>query len=305
MFYNYGNDEYMNNDIEFRAGFVAIIGKPNVGKSTLLNSLIGEKLSIVSNKPQTTRRNVRAFYNDKSSQIIFLDTPGFLDPRYELQQKMKNYINDSIKGCEVVLFIADCTDFPTDFDLEVIKILKIYKKRTIYLLNKIDIGDEKKIAELIEDLNTKFDDVLAISALKDKSFFLVLNSIKKYLSLSQPLYPIDDITDMPMRFFAAEIIREKIFKFLNMEIPYCSTVIIEKWIESNNKDVIKANIWVEKDSQKKIIIGKNGAMIKLIRIEAEKDISNLTDKKAVVNLWVKVKPNWRKKPGALSEFGYK
>ena len=290
---------------DFKAGFVSIIGKPNVGKSTLMNRLIGEKLSIVSPKPQTTRMNIKGFYNSQNSQIIFLDTPGFLEPRYELQEKMLNYINDSIKNSDIIMFICDASDFPTDYDTKVLTMLKKFKKPAIGILNKIDLLPINVMEEKKQILENSLETVFMISALKDDSFNSLIDSIVRYLPYNPPLYNQDDLSDMPLRFFAQEIIREKIFLCYDKEIPYSSTVVVEKWSEEEDRDVIQANIWIERDSQKSIIIGKNGVKIGEVRKKAEFDISQLTGRKAVLNLWVKVKHDWRKKNGALHEFGYR
>jgi GTP-binding protein Era len=289
---------------EFKAGFVAIIGKPNVGKSTLMNRLLGEKLSIVSPKPQTTRLNVKGIFNTDKAQIIFLDTPGFLEPRYELQEKMLNYLTDSLKSSDLIMFIADLNDFPTDYDKKVIDILKSFKKLAIGILNKNDLMVQD-IAEKRDYLQQFVEKVFVISAINDTDFQELTKTLIHYLPYNPPVYNQAHLADMPLRFFAQEIIREKIFLTYGEEIPYCSTVVVEKWSEEDNRDVIQANIWIERDSQKSIIIGKNGAKIGKVRKNAEIDIEQLTGKKAVLNLWVKVKHDWRKKPGALHEFGYK
>jgi GTP-binding protein Era len=287
----------------FRAGFIAIIGKPNVGKSTLMNRFIGEKLSIVSSKPQTTRMSIRSFLNTENSQIIFLDTPGFLEPRYELHEKMRNYISDSVKNADVVLFLTDVFNFPTEYDIKVLEVIKKSKKPAIFVMNKIDITSEN-----IPDLSLYTDDfhsIFTISAKKDENFDKLLETITNLLPYSPPLYDTENLSDMSMRFFASEIIREKIFLFFAEEIPYATTVVIEKWSEEETRDVIAATIWVEKESQKPIILGRGGSMIKKIRIAAERDILKLTGRSVVLNLWVKVKHDWRKKKGSLHEFGYK
>ena len=309
---------------DFRAGFVSIVGKPNVGKSTLMNRLIGEKLSIVSAKPQTTRMNIKGFYNTEKVQIIFYDTPGFLEPRYELHEKMQGYIQNSIKGADLIVFLTDATDFPTEYDKMILEIIKRSNKNVLGVLNKADLCSEEiiqiKKKELEKDLALnqykkegistastihKGSDIFTISALKDSSFDEIINTITENLPFSPPLYNQEDLSDMPMRFFAQEIIREKIFHYYGEEIPYCSTVVVEKWSEEENRDVIQANIWIERDTQKSIIIGKDGSKIGQVRKNAELDIERLTGKKAVLNLWVKVKKDWRKKKGALHEFDYK
>ena len=287
----------------FKSGFVSIVGKPNVGKSTLMNRLIGDKLSIVTPKPQTTRQNIKGFCNLEQGQIIFLDTPGFLEPRYELQTKMMSFVFDSLKNSDIILFIADISDFPTDYDWKVLRLLDNVKKPKILVYNKND----KATAEHKSDTNHEsgFDKVFYLSALYDKDFSELLDCLLSFLPYSPPLYDTDELSDMPLRFFAGEIIREKIFLFYDAEIPYSSTVVVEKWTEEPDRDVIQANIWVERDSQKPIILGKNGKQIGKVRASAEKDIMQLTGRNAVLNLWVKIKKDWRKKKGAINEFGYK
>ncbi|MCL2065066.1 MAG: GTPase Era [Candidatus Cloacimonetes bacterium] len=294
----------MNFD-NFKAGFVSIIGKPNVGKSTLMNKLIGQKLSIVTAKPQTTRHNIKGFFNAENLQIIFLDTPGYLKPRYQLHDKMQMYIQNAIKNSDVIVFLTDINTFPTDYDSLILELINSSNKPTIYVVNKID---EIKDDELTVKKRT-FDEMgksfLYISAQNDEKFDEIFFNITELLPISPPLYNQEDLSDMPTKFFAQEIIREKIFLLLGEEVPYSSTVVIEKWTEEENRDVIQANIWVERTSQRIIILGKDGIKIGKIRKAAEEDIQKLTGRKAVLNLWVKVKKDWRKKIGALHEFGYK
>ena len=287
----------------FKAGFVCIIGKPNVGKSTLMNRLVGSKLSIVSPKPQTTRMNIKGIFNDIDVQIIFLDTPGFLVPRYTLHEKMQGYIMSSIKNCDVVVFLTDITDFPSEYDKMVIENVEKSGKKAIFVFNKCDLISEET-ENLIFDAKN-FISQHKISATKDKDFINLLNDIKSHLPISPPLYNQEDLSDMPVRFFAQEIIREKIFLIYGDEIPYSCTVVVEKWTEEVNRDVIQANIWIERDTQRSIIIGKGGVKIGEVRKKSEEDIMKLTGRRAVLNLWVKVKKDWRKKMGALHEFGYK
>jgi len=289
---------------DFKSGFVSIIGKPNVGKSTLLNKLIGEKLSIVTPKPQTTRLNIKGILHSTQSQIIFLDTPGFLTPRYELQKKMLNYLMDSLKNCDVILFLADGTNYPSPGDEVLISLIEKTLKPKICLFNKADLLT-KEIIHTLSIVQGKFNHYFIISALQDINFSAVLKSIEQYLPYSPPLYNQDELSDLPMRFFVQEIIREKIFLRYGEEIPYCSTVVVEKFLEEEDHNLIYANIYLERDSQKPILIGKGGKKIGELRRLSEKDISNITGKKTVLNLWVKIKKDWRKKKGALHEFGYK
>jgi len=305
--------------LDFKAGFVAIVGRPNVGKSTLLNRILGEKLSIVTPKPQTTRLSIRGFYNSPQGQIIFLDTPGFLEARYTLHEKMLAYLDDAIKGADVVLFMTDISAGMTEYDTVLLDKLRKSRKPMLCVHNKADI--ERLGTDTINGVPTIIDQPITvgtpfmasettpattftISALKDENFTELLDKIFQLLPTSPPLYNTDDLSDMPMRFFAQEIIREKIFLLCDEEVPYCSTVFVEKWTEETDRDVIQANIWLERETQKGIIIGKNGDMIGRIRKAASQDISKLTGRRVVLNLWVKVKHDWRRKAGALHEFGY-
>jgi GTP-binding protein Era len=288
----------------FKAGFVCIVGKPNVGKSTLMNRLIGEKLSIVSPKPQTTRMSIKGILNMDNAQIVFLDTPGYLNPRYKLHEKMISYIQQSIKGADVILFTADASNFPTEYDTQVMELMQSTKNPKICVINKSDMLDLDEHKEHFASLHSCFDVVYTCSALQDKAFDELVKMIVDKLPQNPPMYNHEDLSDMPMRFFAQEIIREKIFLLYGKEIPYSSTVVIEKWVEHEDKDSVQANIWIERDSQKPIIIGKNGTMIAKLRESSEKDITKLTGRKVVLNIWVKVKRDWRKKHGALHEFGY-
>lgn len=289
----------------FKAGFVSIVGKPNVGKSTLMNRILGEKLSIVTPKPQTTRVSIKGIYNSDNEQIIFLDTPGFVEPRYELHNRMINYIKSSLKDSDIIIFITDINDFPTEYDLKVIDLIKEVKKPSIALLNKVDLIPENFIQEKVEKIKGFFDSVLCISALYSKDLDELLKSLNKYLPYNPPLYSQEDMSDLPMRFFAQEIIREKIFLNLEQEIPYSSAVVIDAFEEHEHHDFIRATIYLERETQKPILLGKNGVQIGKIRSEAEISIAQLSGKPTKLNLWVKVKPDWRKKSSLLNIFGYK
>ena len=291
---------------DFKAGYVSIVGRPNVGKSTLMNALIGEKLSGVTPKPQTTRQNIKGFFNDEKRQIIFLDTPGFLKPRYTLQEKMREYIQISLSDSDVVLFVTDTKNFPTDYDQELGKTLSQIKIPRIAALNKIDSVDEETLENARKAIQSfGFDRVLEISALQKKNLDTLLDTLSEYMPFSPPLYDPEDLSDLPLRFFVQEIIRERIFMNYGEEIPYATAVVVESFQELPEMDVIHANIWIERKSQKPIIIGKKGVAIGNLRRDSEREIRKLTGRPVELNLWVKIKPNWRKKPGALKEFGYK
>lgn len=292
-------------NLKFRAGFVSIVGKPNVGKSTLMNKLLGEKLSIISPKPQTTRQQVKGILTDESRQIVFLDTPGFLKARYELHRKMQEYLRNSLKDSDLIIFITDAHKFPTDYDNQLREMLNKIKIPQIAILNKIDLVKEDVTKEKIKQLSLlNFEKVIPLSALNQNKFDDLLTLITDFLPFNPPFYSPDDISDLPMRFFVQEIIREQIFLKYRDEIPYASTVVVEQYKDFPNKVEISANIWLERKSQKPIMLGKNGEKIKAVRIASEKEIHKILSKRTKVELWIKIKPNWRKKKNALKEFGY-
>ncbi len=290
----------------FRSGFVAIVGRPNVGKSTLINKILGEKISIISPKPQTTRHQIKGIFSDETRQIIFLDTPGFLKPRYELQERMHEYIRSALTDADLILFLTDVRNYPTDFDQDFYQLLNNIKTPKILVFNKIDLVNEKTTTEKIDQARPlDFDKILQISALKQQDFSEFLDLIEKYLPFGGPFYDPDEISDLPLRFFVQEIIREQIFLAYREEIPYAATVTVESFKELPNKIEIAANIWLERKSQKPILIGSKGQNIKDLRLKSEKEIYKILGKRARLDLWVKIKPGWRKKKNALKEFGYR
>lgn len=292
-------------DINFKSGFVSIVGKPNVGKSTFMNKLLGEKLSIISPKPQTTRQQVKGIFTDDEKQIVFLDTPGFVVPRYELHEKMIEYIKNSLTDSDLIIFITDAKKFPTEYDEYMCAWLDKFKTPKIALLNKIDLVDQEIVLDKLEKLESyNFDEILPVSILESDNLDHITEKITKYLPVNPPYYHPDEVSDLPMRFFAQEIIRERIFHNFRDEIPYASTVVVEIYKDYPNKAEIAANIWLENKSQKPILLGKGGLMIKKIRIESEKEIHRIIKKRVKLDLWIKIKPNWRKKKNALKEFGY-
>ncbi|MFO7895798.1 MAG: GTPase Era [Candidatus Cloacimonadales bacterium] len=292
-------------DINFKSGFVSIVGKPNVGKSTFMNKLLGEKISIISPKPQTTRQQIKGIFTDDEKQIVFLDTPGFVVPRYELHEKMLEYIKNSLTDSDLIIFISDAKKFPTDYDLQMCKWLEKFRIPKIALLNKIDLVEQDVVLQKLALLEKyEFDAIIPISILEAENLDHILQKITTYLPVNPPYYHPDEISDLPMRFFVQEIIRETIFLNFRDEIPYASTVMVELYQDFPNKAIIAANIWLESKSQKPILLGKNGSMIKKIRLQAEKEIHRAIQKRVKLDLWVKIKPNWRKKPNALKEFGY-
>jgi len=290
----------------FRSGFVSIVGKPNVGKSTLINKFLKEKLSIITPKPQTTRQQIKGIFNDEDKQIIFLDTPGYLKPRYELQEKMLEYIKRALSDSDLIIFMTDAKNYPSDYDEQLLAMLQKIRIPKIAILNKIDLVTQELIDNKHEILKKQnFDETIPISLKNTADIEPLLDLITGYLPFNPPFYGQDELTDLSEKFFVQEIIREQIFLNYQQEIPYASTVVVEQFKELPNRIEISANIWLERKSQKPILIGKNGTNIKALRIASEKEIYKILGKRIKLDLWIKIKPNWRKKKNALKEFGYR
>jgi len=286
---------------DFKSGFVAIVGKPNVGKSTIMNAILGSKISITSAKPQTTRQSVKGIYSDPSTQVVFLDTPGFVEPRYELHSKLLEYIDAGLKKADLIVFVSCVPGFPSEYDKQMMSLLAKFKVPKLLLFNKRDLHQQD-----LTDLEIPagiFAEVKLISAVQD-DYKSLLSILRPYLPHSVQFYDPEYLTDMPMRFIAAELIREQVFVNYDAEIPYSTAVTIENYAEHSNKVEIFANIWVERKSQKIIIIGTNGGGLAKIRKIAQAQIYRLVGKRVKLNLWVKIKADWKKKKNALSEFGY-
>ncbi|MCD4651827.1 MAG: GTPase Era [Candidatus Cloacimonetes bacterium] len=292
-------------DPNHRSGFICITGRPNVGKSTLMNQLLGERLSIISPKPQTTRNAIKGILTTDTEQMVFVDTPGLVQPRYELQIRMRKYIEQSINSADIVLFVTAIKQFPTDYDNELMELILRQKTPVIAVLNKKDIASPELLEQKLELMKTfNFERILSLSALHGDGVEELLKAMKELLPLSPPLYSENQLTDLPIRFFVQEIIREQIFLIYGQEIPYSSTVIVEDYKDFPNKAEIHANIWLERASQKPIVLGKGGSKIKQVRLQAEKLIHDMIGKRVKLDLWIKIKKNWRKKKNALNEFGY-
>lgn len=293
-----------------KAGFVTIIGMPNAGKSTLLNSILGDKLSIVTDKPQTTRKQVLGIRSDKNNQVIFLDTPGLLKPRYEMQRSMMRYVNDSLETADIITIIWDLEKDKDKFDLldRRFEFLGKIKKPKILLLNKIDTYDNiKEILPIIAKASEKgiFDEIIPISAIKNASVDEYLEVLKKYLPESPFYYDPELLSTQSERFFVSELIRENIFKRFREEIPYSTEVSIVEFKErEEGKWFISADIIVEKGSQKGILIGKKGAKIKEIGEVSRKAIEEHLQMPVFLELFVKVREKWRDKPNMLKNMGY-
>ncbi len=291
---------------DFRSGYVAIIGKPNVGKSTLLNSFLGEKLSIVTPKAQTTRNRITGILTEKNYQIIFLDTPGILEPSYRLQQHMVRNALRSASEADVMLLMADAYAPPDDFEREVFEKIKGIEKKTILAINKIDRVQKDGLLPLMAVYQERFgfEEMIPISALKGDGVSELLDMVVQSLPVGEMLYPEDQLSDLPERFFIAEIIREKLFLLTQQEIPYSTTVQTEEVKERNGKIYVRATIYVERESQKGIVIGSKGRMLKKIGQTSRAGIEEWMDASVYLDLWVKVKSDWRDKERDLREFGY-
>lgn len=294
-----------------KSGYVAIIGKPNVGKSTLMNSILGEKLSIVTNKPQTTRKRVLGILSAEEYQIIFLDTPGILDPNYLLQKKFMEYVQNSVNNADVIVVLVDVVndkDGRNTLEDKIVKqILEKQKKPKILILNKIDKSNEEIVNRLVEKFEklNYFQKIIPISALLKFSVPEVVNAIVELLPIGPKYYPDDQLTDEHERFFVSEIIREKIFEMYKEEIPFSTEVLIEEFNENEGrKDFISASIVVERETQKPIIIGKKGEAIKRVGKYAREAIEVLLGRPVYLELRVKVRPKWRSDERLLNSFGY-
>ena len=289
-----------------KVGYVAIAGKPNVGKSTLMNTMIQQKLAITSPKPQTTRNRIMSILSTGDYQVIFLDTPGIHKPRELLGEVMLNTVRRVIREADVILLIIDVTNFYKDVDDLVIEELKGIHKPTILAINKIDMIQKELLLPVISECSRlhDFSAIVPISALLKDGVDRLLDEIVDHLPPGEFLYPEDTLTDHPERFFVSELIREAIFDELKEEIPYSVAVSIEEFGKKGNKTYIKANIFVEKQSQKGILIGRGGAMLKSIGKSSRKDIEQFLSQGVYLDLWVKVQKRWRSKGKDLAEFGY-
>ena len=297
-----------SNKKTFKSGYVAIVGKPNVGKSTLINDFLGCKLSIVTPKPQTTRKKIMGVLTKEEYQIVFYDTPGVMEPRYELQKYMVKEAFNAIEDADVVLMMAEPFEPPTEWDKEILKKLSQVNTPVILAINKIDLIEKDSLIPILSayDQQFKFAEIVPISALKGTNLDLMLNLVVKYLPEGEPFFPEDYMTDYNERFLASEIIREKVFEFYGEEIPYSTTVEIEEFKEREaGKDFIKAIIYVERDSQKGIIIGENGKAIKRVGVIAREEIEKQIGRKVFLELWVKVMEKWRKDKKKMYKLGYK
>lgn len=294
----------METNPNHKAGFVSIVGKPNVGKSTLINRLVGERLAIVTPKAQTTRHRILGIINEPAYQIVISDTPGIIKPKYALHKHMMHFVDESFEDADLVLFV---TDIHEKYDEEdVVSRLSKTKAPIVLIINKIDQSDQEKVQEKIaywKD-NINAEDYIPISALHDFNIDRIKELMLEKMPVHPPYYDKDALTDKPERFFASEIIREKIFEHYEQEVPYSCEVAIEQFVAEEALIRISALIMVERESQKGILIGKKGSMLKKIGTEARQDLEAFFAKKVFLEQHVKVVANWRKEERTLRQFGY-
>lgn len=288
-----------------KAGFVNIIGNPNVGKSTLMNALVGERLSIVTAKAQTTRHRIMGIVNGEDYQIVFSDTPGILKPNYMLQESMMEFVDIAIGDADIILYVTDVVE-KMDKNIEYIEKLNKVECPVIIAINKIDETKQEKVIELVEKWHSTVPkaEILPISALNKFNVDVLLNRIVELLPKQHAWYDRDVFTDKSMRFFASEIIREKILLNYSKEIPYCTEVVIDAFEENEEIYNISAIINVIRESQKGIIIGPRGLALKRVGTQARRDMEKFFEKKVFLKMFVKVNPNWRESKKELKKFGY-
>jgi GTP-binding protein Era len=288
-----------------KSGFVNIIGSPNVGKSTLMNQLVGEKLSIITSKMQTTRHRIMGMVNEEDYQIVFSDTPGIINPAYRLHQNMMNFVSEALKDADVILMVTDIYEDPNKLEERLVQMNNL-KVPTLLLLNKIDLSDQKSLEKIVNLWKSKLPEaqILPISALHQMSIQFILPKILEWLPENPPYFDKDQLTNKSMRFFVSEIIREKILKIYQKEVPYSCEVVVEEYKDEEKIVRIRANIMVSRTSQKSIVIGHQGNKIKKLGTDARIDIEAFISKKVYLELYVKVDKDWRDKEGKLKKYGY-
>jgi len=294
----------MNEERKFRSGFISIIGRPNVGKSTLLNALLGEKIAIISDKPQTTRNRILGIVNRPSAQMVFIDTPGIHKPMHRMNEVMVKTALATYSEVDVILMLVEATEPPGGGDRFIIETLSQVKTPVFLLINKIDLVEKEALLPLIQEYSRlyNFAEIIPLSALQ-KDIGSLIDTILKRLPQGPKYFPDDQLTDQPERFIVSELIREKIFELTEEEIPYSTAVVIEEMNERPDITRITAVIYVERDSQKGILIGKGGGMLKQIGTLAREDAEKLLGAKIFLQIWVKVKKGWREDENMLKNIG--
>ncbi|MEJ6755182.1 MAG: GTPase Era [Flavobacteriales bacterium] len=288
-----------------KSGFVNIIGSPNVGKSTLMNQLVGEKLSIITSKMQTTRHRIMGMVNEDEYQIVFSDTPGIINPAYRLHQNMMKFVSEALNDADVILMVTDIYEDPNKMEDRLVQINNI-KVPTLLLLNKIDLSNQDSLEKIVNLWKSKLPkaQILPISALHQMSIQFILPKILEWLPENPPYFDKDQLTNKSMRFFVSEIIREKILIIYQKEVPYSCEVVVEEYKDEEKIVRIRANIMVSRTSQKAIVIGHQGKKIKKLGTDARLDIESFISKKVYLELYVKVDKDWRDKEGKLKKYGY-
>ncbi|HEY4550257.1 MAG TPA: GTPase Era [Bacillus sp. (in: firmicutes)] len=297
------------NDQEFKSGFISIIGRPNVGKSTFINRVIGQKIAIMSDKPQTTRNKVQGVLTTNNTQYIFIDTPGIHKPKHKLGDFMMKVAQNTLKEVDVILFMVNAEEGYGRGEEFILEKFQSVKTPIFLIINKIDRIHPDKLLTVIESYNEKFQfaEIIPISALDGNNIDRLLEVVRKYLPEGPLYYPADQVTDHPERFIITELIREKALQLTREEVPHSLAVVLEKMEKDPNKDMIHvmATIIVERDSQKGIVIGKQGKMLKEIGKRARLDIENLLGSKVFLEVWVKVQKDWRNKASQLRDYGFR
>ena len=291
--------------MEHKAGFVNIIGNPNVGKSTLMNTLVGEKLSIITSKAQTTRHRIMGIVSGENFQVVYSDTPGIIEPHYKLHQKMVRFIDSALEDADVILYVTDMKE-KSDKHEAYIEKLRNTDVPVILIVNKIDISRDQEVEEVMERWESLLPkaDIMPASALKGHNLIAVFDRILELLPENPPYYSKDTLTDKPEKFFVSEIVREKIFKHYRKEIPYSTDVQVEEFKDEENILRIRAVIFVLRKSQKGILIGDKGKALKKVGMHAREDLEAIYEKKVYLELFVKIQQDWRDKDGFLRSSGY-
>ena len=292
-------------DDNHKVGFVNIVGNPNVGKSTLMNALVGERISIITSKAQTTRHRIMGIVNGEDFQIVYSDTPGVLKPHYRLQESMLEYSESALTDADILLYVTDVID-SFDKNADFLEQIKNHPAKTILVINKIDLTDQETLTGLVEQWQKILPnaEIIPVSAIEKFNVEALFKRIKELLPVSPPFFEKDALTDKPARFFVTEIIREKILLNYEKEVPYSVEVVVERFAEDQKMIRINATIYVERESQKAIIIGHRGSSLKKVGMEARKDIEDFFEKKVYLELFVKVEKDWRNKDRMLKNFGY-
>lgn len=290
-----------------KTGFIAIVGRPNVGKSTLLNKVLGEKVAIVSNKPQTTRNRIIGIHTVGDNQFVFLDTPGIHMPKDKLGDYMVKTADDTMREADAVVLVVDAGKKISKVEENIISYIKDSGCGAILVLNKVDLYRREQIAETITSFAEKhnFDAVVPLCAKNGENVNVFLEECEQFLDESEWFFDADIVTDQPERQLASEIIREKLLRTLNKEVPHGIAVVIEEFTDEDTLVRIRAEIYCEKESHKRIIVGKNGASLKLVGSYARTDLEKILGTKVYLNLWVKIKENWRESLQTVANFGYK